>query len=80
MAVPPERLDAVVALVNQFVEVNHNYEREHAYNLWFVVTAPHADRLHQVLDEIERLSGLSVLNLPLEEDYFIDLGFDLRWN
>lgn len=80
LAVPPERLDAVVTMVNQFVEINHNYEREHRYNLWFVVTAPQAARLHQVLDEIERLSGLPVLNLPLEEDYFIDLGFELRWN
>ena len=40
MAVPPERLAEVAALVNSFAEVNHNYEREHAFNLWFVLTAP----------------------------------------
>ena len=39
MAVPPEKLDAVAAAVTRFPEVNHNYEREHHYNLWFVVTA-----------------------------------------
>lgn len=39
MAVPPERLAAVAETVNRFPEVNHNYEREHRYNLWFVVTA-----------------------------------------
>jgi DNA-binding Lrp family transcriptional regulator len=38
MAVPPEKLAAVAEAVNRFPEVNHNYEREHRYNLWFVVT------------------------------------------
>ena len=33
MAVPPEKLEAVAAAVIRFPEVNHNYEREHRYNL-----------------------------------------------
>jgi DNA-binding Lrp family transcriptional regulator len=40
------KLDAVAAAVNRFPEVNHNYEREHRYNLWFVVTAGSEGRLH----------------------------------
>ena len=39
MAVPEERLDEVAAIVNSFAAVNHNYEREHRFNLWFVATA-----------------------------------------
>ena len=39
MAVPAQQLEAVAAAVNRFPEVNHNYEREHRFNLWFVVTA-----------------------------------------
>ena len=77
MAVPAERLDEVARLVNGYPEVNHNYEREHAYNLWFVLTAPNATRLTAVLDEIARRSGLAVMDLPLEHPYHIDLGFPL---
>ncbi|MCR4346686.1 MAG: Lrp/AsnC family transcriptional regulator [Sulfuricaulis sp.] len=80
IAVPPEKLEAVAAIVSGYAEVNHNYEREHRMNLWFVATAPDAARLHTVLDEITIRSGYEVLSFPLVEDYHIDLGFDLRWN
>lgn len=80
MAVPPARLDAVAALVNSFPGVNHNYEREHAVNLWFVVTGADEGAVATVLGEIERRSGLAVLDLPLEAAHHIDLGFALEWN
>ena len=79
MAVPEARLDAVAALVSACDEVNHNYERDHTLNLWFVVTAADRDRVTQVLKEIERRSGLEVLDLPLEEPFRLDLGFEIRW-
>jgi len=79
MAVPPDRLAEVARLVNTYPEINHNYEREHELNLWFVVTAPRAERVAEVLAEIGTRSGLDVLDLPLEEAYHIDLGFSL-WN
>ncbi len=78
MAVPAERLAEVAELVSAYPEVNHNYEREHRLNLWFVVTAPSRARLSQVLAEIEGRSGHAVLDLPMLEAYFLDLGFDLR--
>jgi siroheme decarboxylase len=79
MSVPPERLDAVAALVSSFPEVNHNYEREHEINLWFVATATDRERLAEVLSEIGRRTELEVLDLPMVEDYFINLGFPLQW-
>jgi DNA-binding Lrp family transcriptional regulator len=79
MAVPNAELETVAALVSAYPEVNHNYEREHRLNLWFVVTAPDSARLQQVLDEIISRSGYDVLPFPLLEDYHIDLGFDLKW-
>lgn len=79
MAVPPEDLERVAALVSGYAEVNHNYEREHRLNLWFVATAPDSTRLQQVLDKIAARSGYEVLPFPLIEDYHIDLGFELRW-
>ena len=77
MAVPPERLDEVADVVNAEASVNHNYEREHEINLWFVITAADATGLQEVLKRIERRTGLPVLNLPLEEAFHIDLGFQL---
>ena len=78
MAVPPEKLEAVAATVNRFPEVNHNYEREHRYNLWFVVTAGSEGRLQATLGAIEKAAGYPLLALPLLEEFHIDLGFSLQ--
>ena len=78
MAVPPEKLEAVAAAVNRFPEVNHNYEREHRYNLWFVVTAGSEGRLQATLGAIEKAAGYPLLALPLLEEFHIDLGFPLH--
>jgi DNA-binding Lrp family transcriptional regulator len=80
MAVPPGRLDAVADLISAYPEVNHNYERSHRFNLWFVLTAPDRDRLDQVLAEIALHTGIEVLDLPMLEEYHIDLGFPLTWS
>lgn len=77
MAVLPVELEPVAAVVSSYAEVNHNYEREHRLNLWFVVTAPDTARLQAVLNDIAARTGYEVLSFPLVEDYHIDLGFDL---
>jgi hypothetical protein len=77
LAVPEERLESVAGQVSAYAEVNHNYQREHAWNLWFVVTAPDQQRVEQVLADIEAVTGLRVLNLPLQRAFYIDLGFPL---
>jgi DNA-binding Lrp family transcriptional regulator len=79
IAVPAAELEEVAAIVSEFTEVNHNYEREHRFNLWFVVVADDEDQLESVLAEIEERCGYPVLDLPLLNEYFIDLGFDLKW-
>ena len=79
LAVPEEKLEEVAELVNRFDEVNHNYSREHDYNLWFVVTACCQNQVEKILDEIEQKTGLEVLYLPMEKSYHIDLGFKLDW-
>ena len=78
MAVPADKLAMVAAAVNRFPEVNHNYEREHCYNLWFVATAGSEGRLQAALGAIEQVAGWPVLKLPLLEEYHIDLGFALE--
>jgi DNA-binding Lrp family transcriptional regulator len=78
LAVPAERLAEVAALVSARAEVNHNYEREHHYNLWFVASAATLEHLHAALHEIELACDCgAVLILPMLEDFHIDLGFDL---
>ncbi|MGQ9668225.1 MAG: siroheme decarboxylase subunit beta [Anaerolineae bacterium] len=77
VACPAERMEAVARLIDSFPEVNHNYEREHDYNLWFVIAAPSRERVDAVLAEIHRATGLKPLDLPMEADYHIDLGFEL---
>ena len=79
MAVPVERLDEVADMVSACPEVNHNYERGHHFNLWFVVTAKDRQALQAVLEGIRRRSGLAVLDLPMLDDYYIDLAFRLTW-
>ena len=79
MAVPEQRLREVADLVSRFAEVNHNYEREHRFNLWFVLTTVDEDRLAEVIQEIESQTGIEVLDLPMLEEYHIDLGFPLQW-
>lgn len=80
MAVPPERLETVAALVSAYPEVNHNYEREHRFNLWFVVAASSRKRVDAVLTKIKERTGFDVLDLPMVEAFHIDLGFRLEWN
>lgn len=77
MAVPGERLDEVAAQVNGVPGVNHNYLREHDYNLWFVVTAADPQELALRLQAIRDATGLELLDLPMEQAYHIDLGFPL---
>ncbi len=77
MAVPAKELEQVADFISSYQEVNHNYEREDLFNLWFVVTAPTPERLEAVLAEIEWKAGHKILNLPLERQFHIDLGFPL---
>ena len=79
MAVPENELEEVAAMISDYNEVNHNYRREHHFNLWFVVTASDEQALNSVLDDMEHRSGHAVMYLPMLEDYHIDLGFDLEF-
>jgi DNA-binding Lrp family transcriptional regulator len=77
-AVPPPRLEEVAAIVSAHPGVNHNYEREHHRNLWFVVTARDSVSLGDAVDRLERDTGCRALRLRMQRAYRIDLGFDLR--
>ena len=73
MSVPTEDFGRVAALVNAHLEVAHNYEREHRYNIWFVLATPARQDIPRVIKAIEAETGYPVLDLPREAEYFIEL-------
>ena len=73
MRVPPEQLDAAAAEVNAFDEVAHNYEREHALNLWFVLATETPEAIAPVLEAIASRTGYPVYDMPKLEEYYIGL-------
>lgn len=78
MAVPNDRLEQVAEIISSYPAVNHNYEREHHFNLWFVLTAQDSEQLQSILENMQQKTGIVILSLPMEEDYHIDLGFPLQ--
>lgn len=78
LSVPVERLEEVATEVSALTEVNHNYQREHRFNLWFVATTASAAQLQALFLRIEVVCDCGpVLVLPLLEQFHIDLGFGL---
>jgi DNA-binding Lrp family transcriptional regulator len=73
MSVPPEEFERVAALVNAHPEVAHNYERAHRLNMWFVLATDDAAKIPGIVCRIEKETGCRVLNLPREEEYFVEL-------
>ncbi len=71
MAVPADRFDEVVGLVNAHHEVAHNYERTHRLNMWFVLATQTPEAIGNVARKIESETGLRVLQFPKMEEFFI---------
>lgn len=78
MQVPAEQFDEVTAIVNAHEEVSHNYERSHAYNMWFVISSEDAADIRRVTAEIEAETGLMVIDLPSLEEFKVDLRFNFQ--
>jgi DNA-binding Lrp family transcriptional regulator len=72
---PEGRFDEVAETINGYRQVNHNYRRDHEWNMWFVVTAGSRETRDRILEEIETETGCEVLILPMLTDYYIDLEF-----
>jgi DNA-binding Lrp family transcriptional regulator len=70
MSVPGQDFERVAAAVNAHPEVAHNYEREHRWNMWFVIAASSPEA---VIRRIEAQTGYAVMNLPREEAFYLGL-------
>ncbi len=73
LEVPEARFEAVADAVNAHPEVAHNYRREHGLNMWFVVAAESEAAAARTIDAIERETGLEVVALPKEREYYVGL-------
>lgn len=77
MAVSADDLEWVAEMISAYPEVNHNYERENRFNLWFVLVADNESHLQRVIGDIETRTAYSAMVLPMLADYYINLGFEL---
>lgn len=73
MAVPEARFEAVNAQVNALPEVAHNYRREHAFNMWFVLATETPGGIDAAVARIEAETGLPVYPFPKLKEYFVEM-------
>lgn len=71
--VPEARFEQVCQAVNAFAEVAHNYRREHAFNMWFVLATRTPQDIGPTLLKIEESTGLQVFPFPKEREYFVEM-------
>ena len=73
LSVPDDRFDEVTNLVNEMPEVAHNYQREHALNMWFVIATETPELLQQTIERIEQTANLPVYNFPKLQTFYLGL-------
>ena len=76
MSVPPESFERVTALLRDMPEVAHNYAREHALNMWFVLATETREEIASAIGSIERAVGLRVLEFRKLAEYGVHLTLD----
>ncbi len=73
--VQPERFEEVTEIVNAFPEVAHNYERDHEFNMWYVLATESPEQIIQTNQAIEGRTALKVYNMPKIQEFFVGLHF-----
>lgn len=78
MMIPEERFVDVSIIVNSFEEVAHNYQRQHQFNMWFVLASKNALEALAVLQKIEELTQLKTYRFPKEREFTLDLFLEVK--
>ena len=76
VAVPEVQWADAVEAVNAFPEVAHNYRREHALNMWFVLATETRDGIADCGRRIGAATGLAVHLFPKEREYFVEMRLE----
>lgn len=74
--VPEADFERVTAEVNAFAEVAHNYRRDHALNMWFVLATETPQGIAATARRIEAATGLPVFLFPKEREYFVEMKLE----
>ena len=77
LSVPERDFARVAALVNALPAVAHNYRREHALNMWFVVASERREGVDECLATISDATGLEVYDLPKLREFYLGLWLHL---
>jgi DNA-binding Lrp family transcriptional regulator len=75
MQVPETDFERVTTAVNVLPEVAHNYRREHAFNMWFVLATETPEGIGKAITSIETATGYPVYNMPKEKEFFVGARF-----
>jgi len=78
LAAPEARYEAVAAQVNALPQVAHNYRREHALNMWFVLATETPAGIAEAIAQIELATGLPVYAFPKEREFFVEMKLEAR--
>ena len=73
MKIPTEEFDSVTQQVNALPQVAHNYQRDHAMNMWFVLATQTPEEKRETIEKIEQQTGYKVYDMPKEREYFVGL-------
>ena len=71
LTAPDDEFDRIAALVNAHAEVAHNYARDHALNMWFVLATDSPEGIARTAARIEAETGLTVWQFPKLQEFFI---------
>jgi DNA-binding Lrp family transcriptional regulator len=82
MRVAENEWERVLAAVNAFPEVAHNYRRESAtdcdFNMWFVLATETPAGIDATVKKIEVATGLPVFPFPKLKEYFVEMKLAVR--
>ena len=69
-------IPAVAAMVNDYAEVTHNYQRLDEYNLWFTLIAAGQERIEEIIAIIGNMPQVAeIRNLPALRLFKIKANF-----
>jgi DNA-binding Lrp family transcriptional regulator len=75
---PPESLVQAAEIISQHPGVSHNYERDHAFNLWYTLAVPPEASLEEEVTRLsQRTQALSTRMLPTLRLFKIGVKLDL---
>ena len=72
---PDADFERITSIVNGFPEVAHNYRRDHAFNMWFVLATETPAGINDTVERIATATRLPVFNFPKEREYFLEVRF-----